>query len=194
MASSPSRWITSLAAAAALGAAGVAQATLHPGDRAPDFSAQGSLGGKVFGFSLAKALQQGPVVLYFYPAAFTTGCTVEAHEFAEATDKFKALGATVVGVSHDDIGTLNRFSTSECRSKFAVLADTDQHIMKAYDAVLAVQPKYADRVSYLIAPSGRVIAEYGSLNPYRHVAEMMEALQAWKAQQPGSPASGVIAR
>jgi peroxiredoxin len=171
-------------AAAACFVATPARAALHPGDAAPAFSAQGSLGGKVFGFSLADALKQGPVVLYFYPAAFTSGCTVEAHEFAEATDQFKALGATVVGVSHDDIATLNRFSTSECRSKFAVLADTDQHIMKAYDAVLKLEPKYADRISYLIGPDGHVLAEYDSLNPYRHVSEMMQALKAWRAEHP----------
>ena len=77
------------------------------------------------------------MVLYFYPAAFTEGCTIEAHDFAEATEKYKALGATVIGVSHDNIETLNRFSVSECRGKFAVAADTDQAIMKSYDAVLA---------------------------------------------------------
>ena len=75
-------------------------------------------------------------MLYFYPAAFTPGCTVEAHEFAEATDKFKALGATVIGVSHDPIDKLNKFSVTECRNKFAVASDADRHISKAYDAVL----------------------------------------------------------
>src|SRR5256885_652337 len=109
---------------------------LKPGDKAPEFSTQASLGGSVFSFSLADALKRGPVVLYFYPAAFTTGCTIEAHEFAEAVDKYKALGATVIGVSHDDIETLKRFSVSECRSKFAVAADSDRRIMKSYDAVL----------------------------------------------------------
>ena len=75
-------------------------------------------------------------MLYFYPAAFTSGCTIEAHEFAEAMGKFQALDATVIGVSNDDIATLNKFSTSECRSKFPVAADGDQRIMKAYDAVM----------------------------------------------------------
>src|ERR1700685_1359490 len=115
-------------------------AALQPGTQAPDFTTQASLAGKAFTFSLAAALKKGPVVLYFYPAAFTPGCTVEAHDFAEATDKFKALGATVIGVSHDSIDTLNKFSVSECRNKFAVAADTDQSIMKAYDAVLAANP------------------------------------------------------
>src|ERR1700727_442249 len=83
-----------------------AKAALKPGDAAPDFTAQASLGGKVFTFSLAEALTKGPVVLYFYPAAFTKGCTIEAHDFAEAMDEYKALGATVIGVSHDNIDTL----------------------------------------------------------------------------------------
>jgi len=158
-------------------------AMLKPGDRAPDFSTQASLGGKVFRFSLAEALKQGPVVLYFYPAAFTTGCTIEAHDFAEATDAYRALGATVIGVSRDDIDTLNRFSVSECRSKFAVAADSDRSIMKSYDAVLAIKPEYADRVSYVIAPDGRIIYAYQSLNPEKHVANTLDALRKWSAQQ-----------
>src|SRR5215813_15450162 len=100
-----------------------AQAALKPGDAAPDFKAQASLGGNVFTFSLADQLKKGPVVLYFYPAAFTTGCTIEAHEFADAVDEYKKYGATVIGVSHDNIGTLTKFSVSECRSKFPVAAD-----------------------------------------------------------------------
>src|SRR6201997_3510628 len=91
-----------------------ASATLKPGDTAPTFTAEASLGGKTYTYSLASELKKGPVVLYFYPAAFTKGCTIEAHEFAEATDKYRQLGATVVGVSHDDIDTLNKFSVSEC--------------------------------------------------------------------------------
>jgi peroxiredoxin len=108
---------------------GTAQAALDVGENAPNFTAKASLGGQVFTFSLADALSKGPVVLYFYPAAFSVGCTIEAHDFAEAVDQYKALGATVIGVSHDDIDTLNRFSVSECRSKFAVVADEDQIIM-----------------------------------------------------------------
>jgi thioredoxin-dependent peroxiredoxin len=116
-------------------------------------------------------------VLYFYPAAFTPGCTVEAHEFAEATDKFKALGATVIGVSHDSIDTLNKFSVSECRNKFAVAADTDQSIMKAYDAVLAVKPEYANRTSYVIARDGTIAYSYTALNPGQHVENTMAAVE-----------------
>lgn len=158
-------------------------AALKPGDPAPDFKAPASLGGKVFTFSLAEALKKGPVVLYFYPAAFTTACTIEAHEFADAVDAYRALGATVIGVSHDDIGTLNRFSVSECRSKFAVAADKDQTIMKSYDAVLAIKPEYADRVSYVIPPDGRVVYAYTSLNPEKHVEYTLDALRQWSARQ-----------
>ena len=155
-------------------------AALPDGAQAPDFSTDASLAGKTFKFSLAEALKKGPVVLYFYPAAFTPGCTVEAHNFAEATDKFKALGATVIGVSHDNIETLNKFSVSECRNKFAVAADPDQKITKEYDAVLAAKPEYANRTSYVIAPNGKIIYEYTAMNPDKHVENTMAAVQQWK--------------
>ena len=166
-----------------LGLSLAAYAGLKPGNAAPDFSAQASLGGKVFTFSLAHALKQGPVVLYFYPAAFTSGCTVEAHEFAEATDKFKTLGATVIGVSHDDIDTLNKFSVSECRSKFAVAADPDLAIAKSYDATAWFMPGHSDRTSFVIAPDGTVLYSYSALSPDAHVKNTMDALQKWQAQQ-----------
>ncbi len=158
-------------------------AALKPGVVAPDFTTEATLAGKPFSFSLADALKTGPVVLYFYPAAFTPGCTVEAHEFAEATEKFRALGATVIGVSHDKIDTLNKFSVSECRNKFAVASDGDQKITKAYDAVLWVKPEYANRTSYVIAPTGKIIYEYTALDPDRHVANTMAAVEKWKAEQ-----------
>jgi peroxiredoxin len=170
-----------LLAAAAL--ALPASAALKPGAPAPDFVAQASLGGKEFSFSLAEALKKGPVVLYFYPAAFTPGCTLEAHEFAEAIDKYAALGASVIGVSSDDIATLSKFSVSECRSKFPVAADKDQKIMTAYDAVLAHKPEYANRTSYVIAPDGRILYEYTDLDPSLHVENTLDALQKWKASQ-----------
>ncbi|MGA8708235.1 MAG: peroxiredoxin [Steroidobacteraceae bacterium] len=163
----------------------LAMAALKPGDTAPDFSTQASLAGKAFDFSLASALKKGPVVLYFYPAAFTPGCTIEAHDFAEATADFHALGATVIGVSHDSIDTLNKFSVTECRNKFAVAADPDQHIMKSYDAVLAKNPLYADRTSYVIAPTGKIIYSYTDLKPDQHVANTMAAVKKWKAEHGG---------
>jgi peroxiredoxin Q/BCP len=159
-----------------------AHAALNVGDRAPDFTSQASLGGKVFTFSLAAALRKGPVVLYFYPAAFTKGCTIEAHDFAEAIDEYGALGATVIGVSHDDIDKLNKFSVSECRSKFAVASDADQRIMKSYDAVLAAKPQYANRTSYVISPGGKIIYTFTDLRPDRHVGNTLAALREWAAQ------------
>jgi len=155
-------------------------AALPDGAPAPDFTTQASLAGNAFKFSLAAALKQGPVVLYFYPAAFTPGCTVEAHEFAEATAKFKALGATVIGVSHDPIEKLNRFSVSECRNKFAVASDADGSIMKSYDAVLLSHPEYANRTSYVIAPTGQIIYSYTAMDPDKHVENTMAAVQKWQ--------------
>src|SRR5580704_17890828 len=155
-------------------------AALPDGAKAPDFSTDASLAGKEFKFSLADALKKGSVVLYFYPAAFTPGCTVEAHEFAEATAKFKQLGATVIGVSHDPIEKLDRFSVSECRNKFAVASDADGGIMKAYDSVLAEHPEYANRTSYVIAPTGQIIYSYTAMNPDKHVENTMAAVKKWR--------------
>jgi len=155
-------------------------AALPDGTKAPIFSTEASLAGKTFQFSLADALKKGPVVLYFYPAAFTPGCTVEAHEFAEATEKFQELGATVIGVSHDPIEKLNRFSVSECRNKFAVASDADGSVMKEYDAVLPVKPDFANRTSYVIAPTGVIIYSYTDLNPDKHVENTMAAVKKWQ--------------
>lgn len=155
-------------------------AALPTGSAAPDFTTEATLAGKPFTFSLAQALRSGPVVLYFYPAAFTKGCTIEAHDFAEATDKFKALGATVIGVSHDSIDTLNKFSVSECRSKFAVASDTNLKIAKAYDARLLIT-RYSNRTSYVIAPDGKIIYEYSALDPDKHVENTLAAVGRWRA-------------
>jgi peroxiredoxin Q/BCP len=156
-------------------------AALQPGAQAPDFTTEATLAGQPFKFALADALKTGPVVLYFYPAAFTKGCTVEAHEFAEATEKFKSLGATVIGVSHDSIDTLNKFSVSECRNKFAVASDVDKKISKAYDANLFIT-SYSNRTSYVIAPDGKIIYEYTALNPDKHVENTMAAVEKWKSE------------
>lgn len=161
-----------------------AYAALPVGAKAPDFAAKASLGGKEFDFALADALKKGPVVLYFYPAAFTPGCTIEAHEFANATDKFAALGATVIGVSHDDVATLDKFSVSECRNKFAVAADPGGAVIKQYDAVMAKNPAYADRISYVITPDHAVIFSLTDKDPYKHVGQTMDAVKAWRAAHP----------
>ena len=165
----------------AIGFAAPAVAALSIGAKAPDFTLQAAQGGNVFTFSLTDALKKGPVVLYFYPAAFTKGCTIEAHEFADAIDQYHALGATVIGVSHDQLDTLQKFSVSECRSKFAVAADTNQVVERSYDAILPQHPEYANRTSYVIAPDGTIVYTYTSLDPSAHVENTLTALKAWTA-------------
>ncbi|MBV8146690.1 MAG: peroxiredoxin [Gammaproteobacteria bacterium] len=157
-----------------------AWSALPNGTRAPAIDTQATLAGKEFKFSLADALKKGPVVLYFYPAAFTPGCTTEAHLFAEATPQFQALGATVIGVSHDPIEKLDEFSVSECRNKFAVASDKDGSIMKAYDSVLEGHPEYASRTSYVIAPTGEIIYSYTAKSPDKHVDNTMAAVKKWQ--------------
>lgn len=157
-----------------------AQAALDIGEAAPDFATQAALGGKVYAFSLATSLRKGPVVLYFFPAAFSEGCSLEAHEFAEAIPQFEALGASVVGVSADDIDTLSRFSVKACQSRFPVASDESQNVIKAYDAALPTRPEYANRISYVIAPDGKMVYHYMSLNPMKHVEKTLGALREWK--------------
>lgn len=160
--------------------ASLALAQLKPGTAAPDFSAPAALAGQTFTFSLDAALKKGPVVLYFYPKAFTTGCTIEAKLFAEVTDQFTALNTTVIGVSGDDIATLQKFSLGPCGGKFAVAADLDRHIMKAYDAALTIKPDMADRISYVITPDKKILFMFDSLNPDQHVSKTLQAVQAWQ--------------
>ena len=160
-----------------------ALAALAVGDATPDFTTDAALGGKVFKLSLAETLKKGPVVLYFYPKAFTSGCTIEARNFAEATPKFNALGATVVGISNDSIETLKKFSVEACRDKFAVAADSGARIMKKYDAALWIKPDMADRISYVISPEGRVLYVYSSLSPDQHVETTLRAVAKWRADQ-----------
>jgi peroxiredoxin Q/BCP len=176
------RILSVLAATLLAGLCAPAGAALKPGDAAPDFSTEAAIGGKEFRFALAEALKKGPVVLYFFPKSFTKGCTVEAHLFAEATPRFNALGATVVGISNDDIETQKRFSTEECRDKFAVASDHDTAITKRYDAKLATMPM-SDRISYVIGPEGKIVYAYASMDPQDHVANTMKALEEWKAAQ-----------
>ena len=161
-------------------AATPAFAMLKVGDVAPDFTAPATLGGKEFTFHLAEALKSGPVVIYFYPAAFTESCTIEAHDFAEAMPQYRALGASVIGVSHDDIATLDKFSVSACQSKFPVAADRDRRVMKSYDAVMDLTP-YASRTSYVVAPNGRIAFAYSDDSPDDHVSSTLEAVSALKA-------------
>ena len=160
-----------------------AMASLPVGSKAPNFSAQAALGGRDFTFNLADALKKGPVVVYFYPEAFTKGCTIEAHDFASAMPQYNKLGATVIGVSHDGMDKLNKFSVSECGSTFAVASDEDHKVMKAYDSELPQNTKYANRTSYVIAPDGTIIYSYTDMNPDQHVANTLKAIQDWKAKQ-----------
>ncbi len=167
--------------ALALTLAAPAWAGLDIGERAPDFSADAAQAGKVYKYSLAESLRKGPVVLYFFPAAYSEGCSIEAHEFAEAMPRFEALGASVVGVSADDIDALSTFSMQACQGKFPVASDAAQSVMKSYDAIMQTRPEYANRITYLIAPDGAIVYSYMSLNPMKHVERTLEALQGWSA-------------
>ena len=172
-------------------------AALDIGDSAPVFSAPAALAGSVYRFSLAESLKKGPVVLYFFPAAYSEGCSIEAHYFADATDDFKALGASVIGVSGDDIETLTKFSVQACQSRFPVASDPAQAIMKSFDAVMVTRPEYANRISYVIAPNGTIVYHYMSLNPTKHVEKTLEALRSWsesKDKEIALPASRSIRR
>ena len=172
-----SRLLTALFAALLIP---TAHAALAVGAPAPDFTAEAAVGGQAFKFNLAEALKKGPVVLYFYPKAFTSGCTVEAHQFAEATDKFKALNTTVIGMSNDNIDTLKKFSVEACRNKFAVAADAAGKVIKDYDVALKMAPGFADRVSYLIGTDGKVAAVHASMDPDGHIDAMLKAAEKLK--------------
>ena len=188
------RTLPALAAAALVTLAGAAHAMLKPGDPAPAFSTQAALAGKPFAFDLKAALARGPVVLYFFPKAFTSGCTVEAHAFAEKTPEFAALGATVVGVSNDDIDTQLRFSSEACRDKFAVASDPRAEVISAYDARFGGLLKTASRISYVIDRSGRIVYAHEGSDPLVHVAETFKAVQALKAGAPAAAARGPARR
>ena len=163
-------------------AAPSAQAALKVGAAAPDFSAPAYLAGQPFTFKLADALKKGPVVVYFFPAAHTSGCNLEAHLFSQAIDQFKSAGASVIGVTAGNTDQLADFSkeTEHCSGKFPVAADTDTKIAKEYDATLALKPSWSDRTSYVIAPSGKIAFVYSNLNPNDHVKETLDAVKALK--------------
>jgi thioredoxin-dependent peroxiredoxin len=170
--------LVALIGAFAIASSGPASAQLPADSAAPDFTAQVAQGGTVTTFSLKAALARGPVVLYFFPKAFTSGCTAEAHDFADHIGDYKKLGATVVGVSGDSIATQVKFSTQECRSKFLVAADPGLKIASSYDS--KVLGLFANRTSYVIAPDGKIAYAYTSLDPDKHVANTLAALRALK--------------
>jgi thioredoxin-dependent peroxiredoxin len=152
-------------------------AGLEVGTLAPEFTLQAVQAGTLFRFSLRDALTEGPVVLYFFPAAFSAGCSLEAHTFAEAIEKFRTLRATVIGVSSDDIPTLTNFSKQACQGKFPVASDATQSVMKSYDAVMQTRPEYASRVSFVIAQDRRIAYTYKNLEPTKHVERTLEAVR-----------------
>jgi len=166
------------AAALALSPA-VALAALPVGAVAPKFVTQGALAGKTFSFDLQKTLKKGPVVLYFFPAAFTSGCTLEARAFAQATADFARAGATVVGVAADPIDKLAKFSVEECRSKFAVAVATPAMIA-GYDVTLPQLAGRSNRTSFVIAKTGRIAYSYSAMRPDEHVTNTLAAVRALK--------------
>jgi len=178
------RFIAAILSLAMLAAPAAARAQLGVGASAPDFSTQGALAGKSYAFHLRAALRKGPVVLYFYPKAFTRGCTLEAHAFAGAMDDFRAAGASVVGMSNDDLSTLKRFSTEACRDSFPV-AIASPAIIAAYDVALNRQglpAGLADRTSYVIAPDGRIAFVHSDLDYRDHVRLTLAAVKALQAR------------
>jgi thioredoxin-dependent peroxiredoxin len=173
-------------------------AGLPTGAAAPDFKATAAIGGKTFEFKLSDALKKGPVVVYFFPAAFTAGCTIETNQFAEAADQFAAAGATLIGVTGgaatppvagqkqeyfnaaDNIDLLIKFSAEHCRDKFpigAISADT----AKAYDVPSQMKEGWSDRTSFVIAPDGKILLSFTDPKANDHVSKTLAAVQAWKA-------------
>jgi len=154
-------------------------AALPVGAQAPDFTTLGAVGGKPFKLHLKEQLKHGPLVLYFFPKAFTQGCTLEAKAFADAMPEFRKAGARVVGLSADNLDTLKKFSTEACRSKFPV-ATASPETIKAYDVVLKQKPELTDRTSYVIDRKGRIVMVHSELDWKDHVARTLAAVQALK--------------
>ena len=171
-------------------------AALKVADKAPDFSARASLAGKEFNFSLPDALKKGPVVVYFYPSAYTRGCDIEAHAFAQEKEKFDAAGATIIGVSADSIARLNQFSADPdyCAGKFPVASDVDRKIAASYNLVVTslkagakdvrgveIDHDFIERVTFVIGKDHKVIATLSStddkISPDQHVEKALEIVQ-----------------
>ncbi|HVY90195.1 MAG TPA: redoxin domain-containing protein [Hyphomonadaceae bacterium] len=184
-----------LLAAVALAAclAAPAFAALPEGTKAPDITATGMLDGKEFTFKLSDALKKGPVVIYFFPAAFTQGCTIETKAFADAADQFKAAGATLVGLTagaqdpdtkkymsaKDNLPLLQKFSEEDCRNKFPIAA-VDLDTVKAFNVILPQKPDWSDRTSYVIGKDGKIALAYTDMKPNDHITKTLEAVKALK--------------
>ena len=159
-----------------------AAAALKPGAMAPDFVTSGAAAGKPFRLHLAKQLRKGPVVLYFYPKAFTKGCTLEARAFSQANAEFRKAGAQVIGLSADDLPTLKRFSVEECRNAFPVAIATPATI-KAYDVSMpgvGNLKTMSNRTSFVIARNGRIAMVHSDLDWSDHVSKSLAAVRALK--------------
>jgi thioredoxin-dependent peroxiredoxin len=156
-----------------------AHAALKVGDKAPDFMVQAAKNGAVARFSLNDALKKGPVVVYFFPKAFTTGCSIEAHEFSEAMDQFTALKVSVIGISADNIPTLMEFSKKDCQGRFPVGSDPKASVADSYDAKIPAVAM-AKRISYLIRPDGTIVEVTDSGDAMLHIKEMLAAAKALK--------------
>ncbi len=178
-----------------------ALAALPVGTAAPAFKTQASLAGKEFNYDLTKALKKGPVVVYFYPGAFTGGCNIQAHTFAENMDKFKSAGATVIGVSLDKIETLNAFSSDPqyCAGKLPVASDADGKIAASYELkVMDGRPgmkdsrgvdldhKFAERTTFIVTKDGKIVATVGGVKPDENVMKSLEIVQNLAAGKPVS--------
>ena len=157
-------------------------AELKAGAKAPDFTAPAFLAGQPFTYRLADALKKGPVVVYFFPAAHTAGCNLEAHLFSDAIDAFKAAKATVIGVTAGKVDELSAFSaeTEHCGGKFPVAADPGARIARQYDSTLAARPDWSSRTSYVITQNGEIAHVYSNLNPNDHVTQTLNAVKALK--------------
>jgi peroxiredoxin len=170
-----------------------ALAALEAGDTAPNFEAQASLAGEEFSFSLGDALANGPVVVYFYPSAYTQGCNIQAHEFAANMDAFTAAGASVIGVSLDSIERLNDFSADPeyCAGKLAVASDATGDIARSYELMVRDAPAggfpdtrgvtvdhgFAERTTFIVTPDGKIAATIGGVSPLENVQKSLEAVQ-----------------
>lgn len=176
-----------------------AQAALKEGDVAPDFTTQAALAGKTFSFSLKETLKKGPVVVYFYPSAYTHGCNIQAHTFAEKHDQFVAAGATIVGVSLDSLARLKEFSADPdfCAGKLVVASDADGRIAKAYalkvgEAVagakdtrgVEIDHGFAERTTFVVKPDGKIAATIGGLSPAANVDQALLKVRQLGAARP----------
>ena len=171
------KWLIGLVLGAT--AASPTGAALPTGTKAPDFVTTGAVGGKAFRLRLADQLRKGPVVLYFFPKAFTKGCTLEAHAFSEAAKDFRKAGARVIGMSADDLPTLKKFSVEACRNAFPV-ATAKPDVITAYDVSLKQKPGLTDRTSYVIDRSGKIVFVHSDLEWSEHVSKALAAVKALK--------------